>query len=934
MFKLSKLSRAMLGAGAVVMTSAATPAFAQTDAAADSGLEVMTVTGIRGSLNSALDRKRNSSTIQDSIIAEDIGKFPDQNVAESLQRIPGVSISRTNGEGSQVTVRGFGPEFNTIKLNGRTLATTKRSRNFDFQILPAEMIGGADVVKSPSASTADGSVGALVNVRTARPLDSDGLTMAASVEAKHNDLSGDTGVRISGLFSNTFADGKVGVLVGVSHQDTDNRIDQTIRNRWATVNASQVTGAITNTSGAVVTPSELRTPGRQVLTVAQENRERTGINAVVQFAASDSMTHTIDYLQTDFDRTDVASGIQIPFQRSGWADVVVSDNNTVVSATKFGRQPLDAMIRGVGEESTLKAYGYNFEGSFGRTSINFDLAYSEANSSPQNNELVPNIVDGDVNNPNAFFQFDTRSSDVLDFNTSIDLSDPGSIRNHWNRVRDQELSDEVLELSLDANIELDSGIFQSVDVGFFASDRDKVSITNSTLTGCGGRRLRDGTTFGINACGGTFDLPDNLFAGSAFPDFLSNEAGNIPRDFITVTDVDAYLAAVGSIRGDDFPNKSVLETSTLSNTEETQGVYAQLNFEKDALRGNVGLRYVETESSSTGFTRARLSTAPLIDGSGELKLTNTYTPNQPLTQTKEYDNLLPSLNIAYDLNDNMLVRFAAAKTIARPSINDTGVGRSFTDVSAASFASRGGNPDLDPYEVSQLDLSFEYYQDNGNAYGVNLFSKDIKTFISTLTTRDDTPDILVNGEFVDSTVIVPGFGQLVEVITQKENRTGGDVKGIELSALHYFDSLPGIWGGLGIQANYTYAKSKDNNARPVNLANVVSPTSGLEGFAKNTYNIVLFLENDKFETRLAYNYRDTFLKSRTGSITGGLPEHVENYGQLDFRASYNINDKYSVSFDATNLTNERVLEFADIRERVTRIQYTGARYGIGFRGKF
>ncbi|MDU0354889.1 TonB-dependent receptor plug domain-containing protein [Paraglaciecola aquimarina] len=225
---------------AISSALSANPSFAQQ---ADN-TEVIQVSGIRSSLIESMDLKKNASSIQDSIVAEDIGKFPDQNVAESLQRITGVMIDRTNGEGSKVTVRGFGPKFNAVHLNDRIIATTDVGREFDFQSLPSELISGADVVKASRANISEGSMGAYINVRTARPLDNPGFQAAGSINAKYNDLAEEFDPKISAIVSNTFADDSIGVLFGVSVLDITNRIDSAGANRWAFFDAADTAFAL------------------------------------------------------------------------------------------------------------------------------------------------------------------------------------------------------------------------------------------------------------------------------------------------------------------------------------------------------------------------------------------------------------------------------------------------------------------------------------------------------------------------------------------------------------------------------------------------------------------------------------------------------------------------------------------------------------------
>lgn len=903
--------------------------------------EVIQVNGIRSSLAHALADKQNASSIQDSIAAEDIGKFPDQNVAESLQRISGVSISRSNGEGSKVTVRGFGPSFNVVQLNARTLATTEKGRELDFQVLASELISGADVVKSPMGKTPEGSIGAYVNIKTARPLDNPGFKASGSVHLKSNELSDDTSPKVSGVLSNTFADETLGVLIGISHQESTNRIDASATNRWGTLNANQeeaIEGDIHDANGNVVTPDVLWFPGRQQFSIDEEKRERTGVNITLQWAPSDIVVNTFDYLYSDFKRNAVSQGMQIPFQYNGWKDVIASDNGTAIAATKYGNQPLDGLFQVRGSESTTQAIGFNSQIGIDNLTLNVDAAYSKSEATPRQDSLVPNFVNS-LGMGNDVAHYDMSKNDVIEFTSSIDYSDPANARAHWNQVSHESLADEVVELKFDGHYEFDSGMLVSIDTGVAYSDREKTVDSFRTLNGCRPVGVTADEIASSNTCGSFRDLPDDLFSVSTVNDFLGDESGIFPRDFIMINNVSDYHAELARLRNEPaWPLEQYDETRSVSTREKTLSVYSQLNLEGEIgdyeWSGNVGLRYVKTDSTSAGFGKERLSIVPVTDGSGEPKVAVNYTLPGQLERQKSYNNLLPSINLSLDLDDGMFVRFAGAKVMSRPSIADIGVNRSYADIHAGQFSSRGGNPNLAPYEATQLDFSLEYYQDSGSAYAVNVFHKDIDTFISSLTTRDNSPDIYVNGSVEDSTVDLPGYGTLVETITQKENRDGGSITGVEVSALHYFDYLPGYLSGLGLQANYTYADSQDKNAQPINLEGITEPGSGLEGFAKQTYNVIAFYDKDNWQARIAYNWRGDFLNHRSGERSGGLPEHVEAYGQLDASFSYDITEKISVTAEAINLTNERLYEYVDVRERLSLIQYTGTRYMLGLRASF
>ncbi len=218
--------------------------------------------------------------------------------------------------------------------------------------------------------------------------------------------------------------------------------------------------------------------------------------------------------------------------------------------------------------------------------------------------------------------------------------------------------------------------------------------------------------------------------------------------------------------------------------------------------------------------------------------------------------------------------------MAQPAIQDIGVDTKYNNNRADTFSRSGGNPYLNPYEATQADISFEYYEDNGNAYSLNFFRKDIDTFIDRRTSIDTMPDIIVDGERTDITVEVPDYGNLEELITGPTNRAGGEITGVEIAGLHYFDYLPEMFQGLGLQVNATFLDSKDDEAIPVEVDGVGEPGSGLEGFSEKSYNVIGFYENHGWQVRVAYNWRDSFLLSRNGTNL----DPILNFESLSFEA--------------------------------------------------
>lgn len=917
--------------------------------AAQETTEVIQVSGIRSSLTESMDMKKNAPSIQDSIVAEDIGKFPDQNVAESLQRITGVSISRTNGEGAKVTVRGFGPKFNAVKVNSRTIATTDRGREFDFQVLPSELISGADVIKASRANIAEGSLGAYVNVTTARPLRSPGLQAAGSIHAKYNDLSEEVDPKFSGIVSNTFLDNTFGVLVGVSHLSVTNRIDSAGSNFWETFEASNTEwapGPITDTNGNAVTSGKIWYPGRAFYSSDIESRERTSFNTTVQWAPNLDLTHTVDVLYSDFSREAVSNGIQVPLQYAGWQDVTVSPKGTALAATKPA-SPIDGLFQQRGETSDTLALGWNTEYYLDQWKFNLDLAYSKAEATPTLNQYVPHFVNPDVDQsvkpgdpgyqPNQelgliigqdYIKFDSQGSDVIGIDSTVDTSDPAAIRAHWNDTDYRNLEDEVVELKLDASYELDGDYIRSIDMGVAYTDREKSQQVFNNLYHCSNEDLPEDER--VNICGTSMDLDDSFFKINKEADFLSDVEGDFPRDFVLITDLPGYKDAIGDLRKEpNWAFESPRPTESVRNTEETIALYSQANFEGEYTHflwsGNFGVRYVSTETESFGHGKERISiTRDYSNGTSTdgVLLDVEYTEPGELNKGTSYNKFLPSLNVSLDFNNGYYLKGAAAKVITRPAIEDIGVDRTYSDVRAGDFAQTGGNPFLQPYEANQFDLSLEHYDDSGNSYSVGLFHKQINSFISQSVTR------------VPTGVSIEDWGPLEELVTEKTNRSGGSVTGLEVAGLHYFDYLPGWLNGFGVQANYTYSDSEDDNVDTFEQENVQSPGTGVEGLSKHAYNLIAFYDKDAFQARIAYNWRDKFLNLRQGNNGGSLPHHVDAYGQLDLSTSYDLNDNVTLSAEVINMTNENTLEYADIRERVTLVSYSGRRFQAGITVKY
>jgi iron complex outermembrane receptor protein len=958
MFKLKALSAAILVSAGTLSTSGAS---AQEQAV----LEEVVVHGIRASLNQAADLKRDSDVIQDSIVAEDIGKFPDQNVAESLQRITGVTISRSGGEGSQISVRSFGPQFNIVKLNHRTLATTTGQRSFDFQILPSELIGGADVIKSPTASLSAGSIGAYVNVRTPRPLDNPGFNAVGAVKANYHDISEEVSPEINGLISNTFANDTVGVLVGATYKETHGRIDNYRATMWNQYANGGFGFPIPNTLGEDGQPTDLegsRGPGRSIFNMVDDSRERAGATAVVQWEPSDNFQTTVDLLYTKLNRETLGSGLQVPNQMSDrYTRAVVSDSGTLLEATLANTDVEMNVAYGLSEDTTTAA-GLNSVFTQGALTLEFDASFSQAQSDFEGDDTTAlhytMYEDGAIVPSTMTINY---SNDVPSLTTTgaLDVTDVSKVRAAWQRYAANEAEDEITELKLDALYEIDAGVVQSVKAGVAYQDRtitfDNYGTEYDPVSGGqswngAGMWLGDGSTWGGPA--GVGVLPGDVLTLSD-NNYMSGVSGNFPRQWVQITDHQAYRDATQAYLEDLVANDPsqawrapIVEAGwdtvyadaagSYANDEKTSAAYAMVNLEGDLgdffWSGNMGVRYVEITNTASG-TASRIQLLELADQSdleaGNVDNTAT-TSREPLAVETSENHFLPSLNLKLELGGGHYLRTAAAKTITRPSLTDAGVNFSERPgVDSPTVSISGGNPYLKSYEVTQFDLGYEFYAEDDSVFSAAYFYKDISNFISTLN-RVGPWDGPIEQELADA---YADIGQTVMFdSTRKENRPGGAVQGIELGALHYFSYLPGFMDGFGVQANYTYSHSEDKAAEPIDQPLVPEPGSSLEGFAKHSYNLVGFYEKDDFQARLAYNWRDRFMSSRSGD--GLQPSYTEDYGQLDFSMSYDITDFLTASFEGINLTNETRLMYLGQRDRVSLVEMTGRRFQVGLRATF
>ncbi|WP_240946239.1 TonB-dependent receptor [Pseudomaricurvus alkylphenolicus] len=976
----------MLGANGLVM-------------AEEELIEEIEVTGIINSLKQSMDRKRDASGVVDSITAEDMGKFPDTNLAESLQRITGVSIDRNNGEGQEITVRGLGPNFNLVTLNGRQMPTSgleadavNASRSFDFSNIASESIAGVDVYKTSRADIPTGGVGATVNVRTTRPLDSPGMKFTIGGKAVYDESQLDPEVtpEISGLFSNTYADDTIGVALSLSKQERKGGYRQvSVPNGWHTQSTQQVDGwfaGVNMTSGELTGDDHIIRPQNIEYNFTEFERDRTNGQLTLQWAPSDAITATLDYTFSEQEIASTNNTLNIWFWEGEGLDEVNSEwaqggtNNAggnVFFPVVFNHFGGDDLVFGVGDFAQVNennSVGLNVQWDVtDRLTLEFDYHDSKAESkadSPFGNSSVIQtsafvragaVVDFSedfavlgVRSPNGGF---LSAGDV----SASDLQPTGS------SLRNSVFTNDIEQMQIKGTFDVDQAGITSIDFGLARTEN---SIHRGLMVA-----QRDNWS---SADGDPSELRDEVFeALNLQSDFdeangsgqLANDAGsfdqfNLYYGFSFIDNATDVVASQAPANSANEVNPSVWPCAdrfcvnnnwtTDQRTEEiSTSAYFQVNFEHELdigiLRTAVGLRYEETDVESSAVVPAYSGIDWVADN--EFSLVDTGASSATAFDA-EYDYFLPSIDVSLELENNVVLRASASKTISRPNYNDISGGVAIGTLRNIEGDAQRGDPTLLPHESKNYDLSAEWYYGDSSYVAVGFFRKDVTNFAGITTSTENLfglrnpsqgprfqaavaalgsgattseirdyikvnfPDT-VTGNRIHSTDDDPLYDFNVTI---PFNESEAEIKGIEFAIQHTFDN------GFGAQFNYTWV---DSDAE-------YDDTEFEDQFAlvglSDTMNVVAFYENDSFAVRLAYNWRDEFLTNIDRNH--GNPEFVEEYSQWDLNMSYQINDELNVFMEGLNITDESTRSFSRYSGALQSATEQGPRYNLGIRYTF
>ena len=917
----------LLAAGiALALQAVAVPVFAQTaDTTADEGveetatagdatqLEAVRVVGYRASVEKALDIKRGEAGVVDAIVAEDIGKFPDLNLAESLQRIPGVVITREAGEGRNISVRGLGPDFTRVRINGmEALSTvggsdgaggTNRGRGFDFNVFASDLFSQLIVRKTASAEVEEGSLGATVDLRTSRPFDYDGFTMAASWQAAYEDASESLSPRMAALVSNTWADGRVGALLSVAISERKGVEEGTGTVRWA--NGGSNGGFSADSPFQEALSSNTFHPRFPRYTLMEHDQQRVGVTAALQFKPTDRTTVSLDGLFSKIDAKRDERYIEAySFSRgdTGKPETVVRDGEIRNGALVYGvfdNVDLRSESRHDEWNTRFRQLSLDVEHRF---SSDFRMSGKVGSSRSEHGNPVQATIMMDKLNVDGY-SYDYRNDPYKPvFDYGIDPTDPSgwtlsTIRLRQNYVENDFDTGQVdFDWNLSPGFRLKGGVLAK---NYSFGSREYRRTANEAIV--------------PSFPGGSTLVPTDLVTLASLSGLSGAPGTWVVPDFNKIANLFGIFSNEGTFAQGEFA------ASTRGVEEEDRGAYLQGEFSTDLgsipFSGNFGVRYVRTKQESTGIASA--SGTPV-----------------PTTFAREYSDTLPSMNLVAEIAPDFLIRLGAAKVMSRPGLGSLTPGVT-VNISGSARTVAGGNPMLDPIRATTADLGFEWYFDEGAMLGVGLFYKDIDSFIqNTRETRSfassglpasllDGTGVSVNEDFVFSVPI---------------NTPGGELMGVEANYTQPFTFLPGFWRDFGVQLNYTYV---DSQIQYLTSTGANAQKTDLTGLSKHAWNATLFYEGQRFSGRVSATNRDDYLIQVPGTELGFDSAANGVHGQngttiIDASVRWKLNDQFEMTLEGINLTNEPQESWVGNPSLQLPLEYsqTGRQYLLGLRYKF
>ncbi|MDQ1232354.1 TonB-dependent receptor [Sphingomonas sp. SORGH_AS_0879] len=832
------------------------------------------------SLAAGIETKRRAAYGVDSISSTDIGKFPTQNVAEALQLVPGVAITRPRGEGLYVSVRGLGPQFQNTLMNGRTVALNDlienggaAGRQFRFEMLPAEFTSSIDVVKTPTADMSEGALGGNIDVKTFHPLEVGNKT-TVNIRGTYTTQTKDVRPNVTVLTSAKNDSGTFGILAGAQYWGKAVRNDRFMNFGWLLnrYTSPQAGGA----------PTGLYSPTRTRPTVETEDRKRISGIVSAQWAPTPELQTTLDVIATRLDVAYDEFGLDIYPDDGGTAGgppAQIQPGYTVVGDTITKATINNVRFMGTREYSLnrhdLLTIGLKQAWNPDRWHVTANVNWSAAHS------YHPDYRTGTVRSRAYFIApltYDASAGyqSIPTFTTPVDVTNPANYKLFQFNIAPKDSKDWDVYSRADVARDFD-GFLSKLAAGgeyhwrkrdYFRRDYLIDTATNQPLTNFG--------------AGAYQQLP--------YDDFLSGVSGNAFRNWL----VPVTAAYVGNFFTPAIQAQPITNGDRRSSfvvTEKIAAAYLRADYQFDAgqvpVTGNLGVRYVHTDQVASGtLTSGSVAT--------------------PVSYPKTFNNVLPSFNLRADLTPKLVGRLAASRVLTRPNVTDTAPRITVsTDAPTAS----GGNPQLVPFLATQFDGSLEWYFAPSGMLSGAVFYKAMDDYITQSNTE----------------INIPGRG----IVRLSSSVNGGNAKvyGAEAAYSQVFTFLPQPFDGFGVQGSYTHTEVKADYT-----AGSRTIKDQLIGLSKNSFNLVGFYDKGPLSARLSYVWRDKYL-SGTGS-TVQAPTYVAAFGSLDGQLSVRAAENLTLSLEGINLASAHQDTYNDSKQRFGEINYYGRTILFGVRAEF
>ena len=831
---------------AMVLSGVSTTSVAADAAQADDQTEVIEVTGIRGSNRAVVNAKRFNDSVVDSVSAEDIGQLPDSDVGQSLARIPGVTVARSFGQGASVSIRGTDPRMTLTTLNGQNVASTgwydqlNVDRSFNYSMLPSELIGGMEVYKSSQADLVEGGIGGTVIVKTRKPLDLDANTVFGSVKGEYGKINQEISPEFSGLYSWKNEEENFGILVSAA----------TVDREYAR-------------SG---TESDLDWGGRSSIQPSgfYQEQERTAINVAAQYRLNENLEFGVNYLSLELGADSIGANMYINTD-TDWGDgesncLVFNDAGVCTYSQTSEENASRVFFQNWARKGEMTSDTFEFNAKYEADdwSLEFVAGSTEADGGTQmsanfgygwwgdkfNQVKWAGIVDATGK------QIDIRGKDMSFTRDELDSSTNTST---WTGVKGPN-SDEETYAQVDFDYDLDLEYITKVQAGVRYTEHEfEKSFYNAVYVDNVGDLNSFDTEF--------LYTTDTMKIGNAEYEVPMANLDNMINGTLSLVDHFAY----------NRPGYGLIEEDNLS-------AYVMFDYAFEGFRGNFGIRYISTDVTSTGH---------IIDNSPADTLgANAGWSEEKVSVEGDYSEVLPSFNLAYDLSDEIIVRFAASTTITRPNYDQLFLAAisGYPDDRVGNEEITFGNPSLEPMKSNNADLSLEYYYGDGNLASATIFYKDISDFIVGVTAYNQQIGV-INEELGADDWTLNGF----------VNSESTDITGIEFQLNHAWDN------GFGLNANYTYT----DNSAPSDVY-----TDGVGQFSESsdhTANVVGYWENDVLSARVAYNYRSEYMIREYGKYYGNRMH--DSYGTIDLTFGWNVTENIGLRLEVVNVTAEDDVQY-------------------------